>query len=82
MKLFKKTAMVSALVVSAFAMGSASALTISAPGVNSPNLNVNVKDGIATIFGTADSAAERGLAEKFVANSEGVDRVINLVTYN
>lgn len=82
MKLFKQTAIATTLILGAFAMGSAQALTISTPGVSSAHLNVNVKDGVATIFGTADSAAERNLAEKFVAKSEGVDRVINLITYN
>lgn len=82
MKLFKTSAIAATLILSVFAMGSAQALTISTPGVSSAQLSVNVKDGVATIFGNADSAVERNLAEKYVAQTEGVDRVINLVTYN
>lgn len=82
MKLFKQTAIATTLIIGAFAMGSAQALTISAPGVNAADLRVNVSNGVATIFGTVDSGSERDLAEKFVAESDGVKRVINLVTYN
>lgn len=82
MKLFKKTAIATSLVLSVFAMGAAQALTISPPGVSAANLNVTVKDGVATIFGSADSLAESSQAEQYVAGLDGVDQVINLVTFN
>jgi len=80
MKLFTKTAIASLFVLSS--MGIANAATIdSIPGVSSANINVNVENGVATLFGNTDTASERKLAERHVAKLEGVDRVINLVTY-
>jgi len=80
MKLFTKTAIATVLVLGSF--GAANAATLdSIPGVTSPSVNVNVNDGVATLFGQVDTASERKLAERHVAKLEGVDRVINLVTY-
>lgn len=82
MKLFKKTAIAATLVLSALAMGSAQAITLdSLPSVNGAGLNVSVKDGTATLFGQADSSSESAFAEQYVANMEGIDKVINLVTF-
>jgi hypothetical protein len=48
----------------------------------SPRLSVNVSDGIATLFGDAESGAEAAMVEERVADIEGVDHVINLITWN
>ena len=50
--------------------------------VYSPGLSVTVSDGIATLFGDAESSAEAAMAEERVADIDGVDHVINLVTWN
>ena len=44
------------------------------------NLSITVKNGIATLFGTTDSAAEATLTENLVLQMDGVDNVINLIT--
>jgi len=80
MKLIKSTAI--ALVLGTFAMSSAQALTLDAPGVVSPSVNLTINDGVATLFGTVDSAPDRAFAEQHVAQMEGVQKVINLISYN
>jgi len=80
MKLFAKTAIVGLMVLGT--VGAANAATLDKiPGISSTNLNVSVKDGVATLFGNTESASERQLAERHVAKLEGVDKVINLVTF-
>lgn len=51
-------------------------------GVSSSSISVNVDDGVATLFGSADSGSDAALAENHVAKLDGVDKVINLITYN
>lgn len=51
-------------------------------GVNSSSLSYNIRDGVATIFGNTDTRAEVELVESHIRQITGVDRVINLVTYN
>jgi len=80
MKLIKSTAI--ALVLGTFAMGSAHALTVDAPGVSSPTLNLIIDNGVATLSGSVESSLERVLAENHVARLEGVEQVINLISYN
>lgn len=82
MTLLKKSALAAVVVLSTFAMGSASAITISAPGVNSPNLEVSINNGVATLFGNAESGIELKLAERELEKTEGVNRVINIATFN
>jgi len=80
MKFLTKTAIATLMVLGT--MGAANAATLDTiPGISSTNLNVTVKDGVATLFGNTDSASERKLAERHVAKLEGVERVINLVTF-
>ena len=51
-------------------------------GVSSAAISVNVDDGVATLFGTADSGSEAALAAHHVSKLVGVDKVVNLITYN
>ncbi len=51
-------------------------------GVSSSSISVNVDNGVATLFGSADSGSDAALAENHVAKLDGVDKVINLITYN
>ena len=51
-------------------------------GVSSATLSVNLDDGVATLFGNAESGAESALAASHVAKLYGVDRVINLISHN
>ena len=82
MKLIKKTAITSALVLGTLGLGSASAITLdNIPGVTGTNLQVQVDNDVATLFGQADSGADKNIAERHVAKIEGVDRIINLVTF-
>ena len=82
MKLFKKSAIATIMLVGTMAIGTASAITLDAPGVTSASVNVTVKDGVATLFGTVESGFERAQAERHVAKLDGVDKVINLIGYN
>ena len=62
------------------ATGSASAANIdNASG--SANLNLQIENGVATLFGNVDSSSERILAERLVAGMDGVEKVHNLLTY-
>ena len=49
--------------------------------VSSPDLRVTVYDGIATLIGTAESFEEAQAAEKEIRDVEGVEHVINLITW-
>ncbi len=51
-------------------------------GVSSASLSVNVRDGVATVFGNVDSGAEAAIAKGYVSQMAGVDRVISLITVN
>ena len=80
MKLFKTTALATVLVLGS--IGAASAVTLdNLPGVTGPNINVKIDNGVATLFGQADSGSDKQIAERYVANIEGVNKVINLVTH-
>jgi len=83
MKLFNKTAIASVLVLGSLAMGPASAITLnSLPGVTGSSIQVHIdREGVATLFGQTDSGAEKGIAERHVAKLDGVEKVINLVTF-
>lgn len=48
---------------------------------SSTNVNVTVKDGVATLFGTVDSAQEKHLIASAAAKIDGVDSVRNLVVF-
>ena len=80
MKLFKSTALATVLVMGS--IGAASAVTLdSLPGATGTNINVKIDNGVATLFGQADSGIDRKIAERHVAKLEGVNKVINLVTH-
>ena len=49
--------------------------------VNSHSLTVTVSDGIATLFGDAESGAEAAMAEEHISDIPGVEHVINLITW-
>ena len=64
-------------------IGSASAVTLSSlPQIGSSNITYCVENGVATIYGHAESGMDKAHAARHVAALEGVDRIINLVTYN
>ena len=46
------------------------------------NLSITVKNGVATLFGNTESGTEASLAENLIIQMHGVNRVINLITYN
>ena len=77
-------------ITGALSIGSASAMGLNAGtkpldtivGISSPSVYVKIDDGVATLFGNVESSFDSNLAENHVENIEGVDRVINLVTYN
>ncbi len=79
MKLLKTALIASALTLSVIGTASAAGFS-SVPGVNG-NFNVVVNDGVATIYGHVDSSFERNLTGQYVGSQDGVDRVINLVTF-
>lgn len=59
---------------------------ISAHRLNSPtssvNVNLTVKDGVATLYGNVDSQFESVQAGKEAAKIEGVHKVRNLLFYS
>lgn len=50
------------------------------PEVDGLDVNVDVKDGVVTLSGSADSQAERANAEKIASSADGVKRVENRIT--
>ena len=90
MKLFNVKTIAALAITGALSIGTASAMGLdvgtkpldSIIGVTSATLSVTVNDGVATVWGTTDSGAEAAIAANQVAQMEGVDRVINLVTWN
>ena len=90
MKLINVKTLAALALTSALSIGSASAMGLNIGtqpvnqiiGVSSASLSVTVNDGVATLFGSTDSGAEAALAEAKVAQMEGVDRVINLISWN
>ncbi len=49
--------------------------------VSSPDLRVTVYDGIATVVGTAQSSTEAETVETELLDVDGIEYVINLVTW-
>lgn len=78
MKLLKSTLIASALTFGA--IGTAAADFESIPGVTG-DVKVLISGGVATVSGHLDSSFERNLAGSYIGAKEGVDRVINLVTF-
>lgn len=50
------------------------------PEVEGLDVNVDVKDGVVTLSGSADTQAERANAEKIAKGADGVKRVENRIT--
>ena len=90
MKLLNTKTLAALAITGALSIGTASAMGLNAGtqpldsviGVSSANLSVSLNDGVATLFGNAESGAESALAASHVAKIDGVERVINLITYN
>lgn len=90
MKFINAKSIAALALTGALSIGTASAMGLdsgtkplnSIVGVNSTSLSYNVRDGVATLFGNADSSFESALAKNHVEQIDGVDRVINLITYN
>jgi hypothetical protein len=49
-------------------------------GVTSPNVTVTFEGGTAIVSGSVDSSGEVQLIVSHLANLEGVDKVVNLIT--
>jgi len=47
---------------------------------NYGNICVSIKDGVATLSGNVETEVERNQAEKRALETDGVDKVINLIT--
>ena len=90
MKLLNTKTLAALAITGALSIGTASAMGLdsgtqplnSVVGVSSANISVNLDDGVATLFGNVDSGAESALAASHVAKLDGVEQVINLITYN
>ncbi len=90
MKLFNTKTLAALAITGALSIGTASAMGLDAGtkalnsvvGVSSATLQVTVNDGVATLFGTTESGAEAAIAANQVSQMDGVDQVINLVTWN
>jgi hypothetical protein len=90
MKLLNAKTLAAVALTGALSIGTASAMGLSTGtqplnsvvGVNSASISYKVQDGVATLFGTTDSKSESQLAQYHIENIDGVDRVINLVTFN
>lgn len=63
-------------VFSAIFAGAASATTVSD---NSPDVQLEVNDGVATLFGSVDSSIEKTMFENVVKAMDSVDDVQNLI---
>lgn len=50
------------------------------PEVEGLDVNVDVKDGVVTLSGSADTQTERANAEKIAKSADGVKRVDNRIT--
>ena len=90
MKLLNTKTIAALLITGAMSVGTASAMTLdsgttqlnSIAGVSSANIRVNVKDGVATLFGNVDSGSEAALAANHVAMQDGISKVRNLISIN
>ena len=68
------------LLASAFVAGSALAAPLNGFAGSSPDVNVVVNNGIATLTGHVESNLDRSMAAKAAANLDGVTEVRNLIT--
>ncbi len=79
-----KSIIATALIAGSLVAGSASAMTpVNIDGLSSStNVNVSVKDGVATLFGSVDSQFERIQVANAAKKLEGVNQVRNLLTFS
>ena len=90
MKLLNTKTLAALAITGALSISTASAMGLDAGtqslnsviGVSSASISVNLDDGVATLFGNAESGAESALTASHVAKLDCVERVINLLTYN
>ena len=78
-----KSILASVVIASAMFAGTAAAATPSLDRfTSSTNVNISVKDGVATLFGSVDNGFEKRLVANAAAKIEGVDSVRNLITFS
>ena len=82
MKLLKKSAIASVLLIGTMAMGTASAIILDDAGVNGSSLNALDRNGVAMLFGFTDPNFEPELTERLFAELDEVDKDIKLITHN
>lgn len=90
MKFINSKTIASLLVLGAMSIGTASAAIpegrtvplTGVIGVQSTDLTIRIKDGVATLFGDVETRGEAALAKSYVEKLEGVDKVRNLVVIN
>ncbi len=76
-----KTMIASVIVAAALVSGPASAARLKTSS-SSVDLNVFIKDGVATIYGHVESSFEKNEAGRVAMKLEGVTKVRNLLTYS
>ncbi len=88
MKLLNKKTLAAFAVVSALSFGNAYAMNTSSMainsvvGVNSADLQVRITDGVATLFGNVESGSESAIAQAYVEQLDGVEKVFNQILVN
>lgn len=60
-------------------VASVKAKLLSSPDVEGLDVNVDAKNGVVTLSGTADTTAERSSAEKIAKGADGVKSVTNRI---
>ncbi len=77
MKNFKSiaTAAIAGLLLTAGAANAGSTLTV--PGASTTNVQYEVVDGVATVYGTVEQHTESNLIANAIAKIDGVDAVNN-----
>lgn len=85
MKILTKEWVGSILLLGGLSISTASAMTenlslTGVVGVNTASLSARVEDGVAIIFGDAESGTEEALVKKYVADIDGVNEVVDQIT--
>lgn len=78
------------IIAGTMAFGTAAAMTFSqgtsivsgVPGVSSGSVSVTIRGDVATLTGNTESGWEATTIQRYVANHDGVEQVINLISYN
>lgn len=82
---YQLAAILSALIISAMTVQASEndnvcAMIAAAVQASGSNVCVSLDEGVATLSGYVESATERVAAEQAAMNTEGVTKVINLIT--